>query len=63
MGFDQKTFEGMQLFHSIFTEGKSIIEYRSSSNLEINHNLFTELWPCFDLGLGKCQSYIGFFVE
>ena len=21
MGFDQKTFEGMQQFHSIFTEG------------------------------------------
>ena len=29
-----------------------MIEYRSNSNLEIIHKFVTELWPCFDLGLG-----------
>ena len=32
---DKKTFEGMHQFHSKFTKGLSIVEYRECLNLEI----------------------------
>ena len=37
----------MQQFHLNLTEGLSIKNYMSSSNLEVFHNSLTELWPLF----------------
>ena len=53
-GFQLITFEGsiMQQFLSNYTEGLSIIKYRSRSNLKVIHKLLTELWPFFDFGFG-----------
>ena len=41
------TFERIHQFHTKFTEGLSIIIYRSSSNLKIIRKILTELWFFF----------------
>ena len=51
-GFRSIRFEVMHRFHFKFTEGYSIIKYRSGLNLEIIRKFLTELWPFFDLGFG-----------
>ena len=38
-------FEGMHQFHSNFSEGSSIIKYRSSSKKGVIRKILTELWP------------------
>ena len=52
LGFRSITFEGMHQFHSKFTEGYSIIKYRSSLILEVIRTMLAELWSFFFLDFG-----------
>ena len=52
-GFGSIIFEWMHRFHSMFTEGKSIVKYRSGLNLEIICKTLTELWPFLHLSFAR----------
>ena len=64
-GFRSKTFEGIHQFLSKYAEGYSIIQYTSSSDLEVIFNIVTEVWHFFtkimlsgQLHLKECINFI-----
>ena len=50
VGFDQKLLKGCNYFIQILLKGKA--SSNTGQGTWRSFTFFTELWPCFDLGLG-----------